>query len=955
MSILPKITGISISEGARQIIDLGYDLDNDNAVVTMAELDLFGGGIGMRAYEDGLLSHQFALNTLGVLVQSGVDAPQSVTWSNLANKVEAVGALSTASNATTLNVNNTIQIQNGETSLPPTSSIVISCDADIPQFLINDSAGSVGQAIVNTVNGISWGDVTTSTPTLQQVIDVIPSGNTITGTPIIMNGSIGATLIDATYSANGISILKTLGSFNVAEYSTAGMYLNLPEQTDNIVINPSIVLNTTESAGPDSGISSIYSCNTIGYNNSFEIKHNTAFGMPILTQTLNENLGSPFNYNKSVQTPTNITLSSSLYAEQQILDLYTGLTTTQIQSSGANLQVVSATDFTGDVNFTFEDSPPHCAIVPENPNDLTNKLYVDTKVIASGGGQQMYFNYSVASTLPYKALGTTIVVAPQQIITTPQLNPLGVPQVIAQFITETTYPNITTLPAGIWTANIYGRVTGGTTGTLYYQMKVYTFTTGSVKTLIGTGIGIQDVDATTDIVLYTVSTTIDTITGLNLTDRIIVEILTNGVGSNPLSNLNTYFQDGTYSFLTTPLISGTNLLGLNNSWTGINTFATTANIGSLVVSTNSLNSNSTSTGINIGGNLTSGTGTIKIGELQTGSSGELWIAPCNGRTGSVRLFDGGSAGGTLYIANGGNQATTVNIGNATNSRCPINIGAGGTASIGSIAIGSTTRQMTINGSSTSTFVGGTAELVVPLTAYPTGSSTQPTFATNAFWVGNAFTYLKANANTWAAIQTFSSQPITTATIPAYPTVDTGLVSSTWVENAFTYLKANVNTWATVQTFSSQPVTTATIPAYPAVDTGLVSSTWIGNAINYLKANANTWAAVQTFTSQPVITTTIPAYPTVDTGLVSSTWVKNAINYVEKGKITSASSPALAITGTLTFVQTYTVIPLVLLTVDMGSGTTIVSCALAGTTLTTFNYILSSLSGVSSLNYYVIVL
>jgi hypothetical protein len=40
---------------------------------------------------------------------------------------------------------------------------------------------------------------------------------------------------------------------------------------------------------------------------------------------------------------------------------------------------------------------------------------------------------------------------------------------------------------------------------------------------------------------------------------------------------------------------------------------------------------------------------------------------------------------------------------------------------------------------------------------------------------------------------------------------------------------------------------------------------------------------------------------------------------------------------------------------MGSGTVIVSCALAGTTLTTFNYILSSLSGVSSLNYYVIVI
>jgi len=84
-------------------------------------------------------------------------------------------------------------------------------------------------------------------------------------------------------------------------------------------------------------------------------------------------------------------------------------------------------------------------------------------------------------------------------------------------------------------------------------------------------------------------------------------------------------------------------------------------------------------------------------------------------------------------------------------------------------------------------------------------------------------------------------------------------------------------------------------------------------------------------------------------------IKGTINYAEQGKISSASSPILAITGTLTFVKTYSVAPLVLLTVDMGSGTVIVSCALAGVSTTTFNYILSSLSGVSSLNYYVVVI
>ena len=673
MSIIPKNTGISISEGAKRIIDVGYDLDDNNAILPLAELDLTGGGIGMRAYEVGVLSHQFALNTLGVLVQSGVDPSQSVTWSNLANKVEAVGALSTATNATTLNVNNTIIIQNGETSLPPTSSIEISCDADIPQFLINGSAGIAGQVLGNTLSGIDWVSVALTTPTLQEVLD---TDNTTTTSIIIQNGYTN-TITDL-----GMTFVDNLTLIASAEYTESGITLTKVGEPDNIVINPSIVLNTTEDGSVNSGIQSIYSSNLIGYSSSFKIEHTTVATLPITTLTLNEDFGTPFDYNKSTQTPTSLILSSSYSADQQSLDLTNGLTTTQIQSPSSNLQVVSATDFTNEVNFTFVDSPPHCDAVPQFGNDLTNKLYVDTKVVASGGGQQMYFNQSVSSSpAPYKSLGTTIVVAPQETITTLQLNPvLGTPQLIAQFITAPFYPNVSTIPAGIWTANIYGKVAGGTTGTLYYMIKVSTIDVLSGITLLGTGTGIVDVDATgIDIVLYTVSTTIDTVTGLNLSDRILVEILTNGIANNPTSTLTTYFQDGTYSFLTTPLISGTNLLGLNNSWTGSNTFAV----------------------------------------------------------------------------------------------------------------------------------------------------------------------------------------------------------------------------------------------------------------------------------QPITTSVITAYPITNTGFATTAWVFNAIAYAEKGKITSLSVPALAISGTLTFAHTYTVIPLVLLTVDMGSGTVIVSCCLAGTTLTTFNYILSSLSGVSSLNYYVI--
>ena len=811
MSILPKITGLSISEGAQQFIETGYDLDNDNDVVPIAELELIGNGIGMRAYEAGELAHQFALNTLGVLVQSGVDAPQSISWSNLANKVEAVGALSTASNATTLNVNNTIQIQNGETSLPPTSSIVISCDADIPQFLINDSAGVVGQVLGNTLSGINWVDVVSSTPTLQEVLDVVPNGNQTTTAIVSVAGS-------ATNSINGLgmTITDTDTGYPLAEYSTGGIYLYQAGITDNIEISPSITLSLTESGTGGGGITSNFQSNNILRHNTYQLQQvmDGISGFPVITQSLTEQAFADINI---LQTSPSALTITRLGGNTQTLSYANGLSTNQIQSNtGSNLQVVSATDFTQDVNFTFADSPPHCSIVPENPNDLTNKLYVDTKVIASGGGQQMYFNYSVSSTpSPNKSLGTTIVVTGRQTLTTLQLNPfLGVPQVIASFITETSYPNVTTIPAGIWTANLYANVTGGTAGNLYFIINVYTINLAGARTLRGTGTGIQDVDATTDIVLYSVSTTIDTITGLNLSDRIVVEIATDGIGSNPTSHLNTYFQADTYSFLTTPLISGTNLLGLANAWTGINTFSnTTTNIGSLIVSTNALNTTSTATPLLIGDNLTGVSGgVLKIGANIT--TNEIWIGTANSASGSVRIRDGSGTGGYVYIANGTGSGTTVQISTATSASGGVSIATGASSS-GTVAIGSLTRLSTILGSSLSTYSGGTATLAGTITAFPTAGTNVPT----------------------------------------------------------------------------------------------------------------------------------------------TQWVKDAINYAEKGKITSLTTPALALTGTIPFGigRTYTTIPLVLLTVDMGSGTVIVSCALAGVSTTSFNYILSSLSGVSSLNFYVVVI
>jgi len=96
----------------------------------------------------------------------------TTTWANLQTKIEAIQALSQASNSTTLNVNNTISIQYGETTDPPTQSVVISSDATGNKIAIDGAYGTVGQAIVSGggAGGISWGTVTSTTPTLEEVL-----------------------------------------------------------------------------------------------------------------------------------------------------------------------------------------------------------------------------------------------------------------------------------------------------------------------------------------------------------------------------------------------------------------------------------------------------------------------------------------------------------------------------------------------------------------------------------------------------------------------------------------------------------------------------------------------------------------------------------------------------------------------------------------------------------------
>ena len=767
---------------------------------------------------------------------------------------------------------------------------------DPTDITINGVSGVVGQVIGQSLTGINWVNLPPNDiPTLQEITEVV-GGNTTTAN-IVMKTS-GST---NTVNGEGISIIDDVTLSTLAEYSTNGMYLYQAGIMDNIQITPSIVLNTTEDGAINSGISSIYSSTTsIGFNNSFEVKHNMVGLSPEITQTLTENLGSPFNYNKNIQTPTNITLSSSLYAEQQSLDISTGLTVSNIQAnSGSVLQVGGGVDFLNEVSFVNLLSPPHCAILPEFANDLCNKAYVDSR-IASGGNNFLYFNYSIPSNpyiAPSKQLGTSIINAGLTTITIPQNGT----NLISTFMTDVGVPYVTSIPAGLWELNQFGNVLDRKAGsTLFYQFVVslYKPSTG-ISTVIGTSALSTDVNALVP-TLYLAVAPIDT-TPCALEDRIKIEVFSVGANNHAIDNIYSYYQDDYFSYLTCPLLTGANLLNLNNVWSGSNSFTnaltaptqtfpsnstnvattayltsnyvnnsatqsiagsktfsdTTTNIGNMVILSNALNSNSINTDVLIGDNLIGTSISLPGAGLKIGQNlnwGVLNIGARTGRSGETHIHDGAFSSGSVYI---GSHATTMNIAVQTTASAngSINIGSG-SGSVGAFKLGSATRLLTVLGTSLSTISTGIITLLQTPTAYPTVGSTVPT--------------------------------------------------TTWVSDAFTYFKTQAQTWDLAQTFTAQPLTNATIPAYPLFNTGLVSSTW----------------------------------------------VKNAINYAEKGKIIS---PALALTGTLTFANTYTVAPLVLLTVDMGSGTTIVSCALAGTTLVDFKYILSSLVGVYSLNYYVIVI
>jgi len=132
------------------------------------------------------------------LLYNGTTGPLGITWANLATKIEAIQSLTQATNATTLNVNNSVSIQNGETTSLPTQTIVVSADASGNRIALDGDYGTPGLVLTSGGNNgdLYWGS--NSEP-----------GSVGTLADVLTNGAVANKAIDMNdFSLDNISALS---------------------------------------------------------------------------------------------------------------------------------------------------------------------------------------------------------------------------------------------------------------------------------------------------------------------------------------------------------------------------------------------------------------------------------------------------------------------------------------------------------------------------------------------------------------------------------------------------------------------------------------------------------------------------------------------------------------------------------------------------------------------------
>jgi len=146
-----------------------------------------------------------AFSNLGFAYNNGATT-NTISWETLQTKVQAIAPVSQAPNSTTLAVNNAISIQDGETTDPPVTSMVLSAAQGINTLSLNGDLGTAGQVLQSggDAGTMYWG--TGSAPgtvgTLAEVMDSAPNAN-IASRDLDMN-TFSITNVNQLSSAGGL-------------------------------------------------------------------------------------------------------------------------------------------------------------------------------------------------------------------------------------------------------------------------------------------------------------------------------------------------------------------------------------------------------------------------------------------------------------------------------------------------------------------------------------------------------------------------------------------------------------------------------------------------------------------------------------------------------------------------------------------------------------------------------
>jgi hypothetical protein len=191
---------------------------------------------------NGTLLQGVGLNGDGFAYNNG-SIISTTTWENLQTKVQAVGALSSAFNSSTINVNNTIAVQNGETTGPPTNFITLS-SAEYQRMMISPDGtlnasyfGNPGNVLTSGgENGnIYWGSG--GGGSVGNLQDVLNNGNTATT---------GITLTDG-FTTSKIKLQNESGAYS--ELASGGMYCQNFDATDNFQLTAQALLFKNSAIG----------------------------------------------------------------------------------------------------------------------------------------------------------------------------------------------------------------------------------------------------------------------------------------------------------------------------------------------------------------------------------------------------------------------------------------------------------------------------------------------------------------------------------------------------------------------------------------------------------------------------------------------------------------------------------------------------------------------------------